>query len=174
VQSLFAMPLPRLRVLYVYHLHEYPLEVLANNPSLGNLTELACWPHGLEPGDQEAYITLDGVRALVHSPHLRALTHLMLRLNDMGDEGCDEIVRSGILKRLRRLDLTGGRVTDAGARILAACPDLRRLEHLSLANNMLTDAAIDALTATGVPLEADQQFDLDDEDREYLAYGDCE
>src|SRR5262249_23952259 len=93
------------------------------------------WPHGLEPGDQQAYITLEGVRDLVHSRHLRALTHLQLRLNDMGDEGCGEFVRSGILKRLRRLDLTGGRVTDAGARILAACPDLRRLEHLSLANN---------------------------------------
>ncbi len=176
VERLFALPLPHLRVLYVYHLHEYPLEVLADNPTLGNLTQLACWPHALEPGDNDAYIQLEGVRALVHSPHLKKLTHLQLRLSDTGDEGCEEMVRSGILGRLCSLDLTGGRVTDVGARILADCRELRHLERLDLTNNMLTGAGIAALRKAGVTVEADQQFeyDPDDDEKEYLFYGDCE
>ncbi len=55
MRALFALPFPSLRVLYVYHVTEYPLEVLAANDSLGNLEELACWPHGLEPGDDAAH-----------------------------------------------------------------------------------------------------------------------
>jgi uncharacterized protein (TIGR02996 family) len=179
VRRLFALPLPYLRILYVYHLREYPLEVLAENPTLSNLTQLACWPHALEPDDEAAYITLEGVRALVRSPHLRSLTHLQLRLSDLGDEGCEEIVKSGILKRLRTLDIRGGRVAEAGARLLVACPDLCRLEHLDVTNNMISVEGIDALLASGLrpsSLEAGEQFDPDnaDDEREYLWYGDCE
>ena len=54
------------------------------------------------------------------------------------DEGCRDIVESGILKRLKVLDLRHGRITDEGARTLAACPDLARLERLDLSHNELT------------------------------------
>jgi uncharacterized protein (TIGR02996 family) len=176
VQKLFALPLPHLRVLHVHHLHEYPLEVLAANRSLGNVRELAFWPHALEPDDDAAYITPEAARALFHSPHLKSLTHLEMRLTDFGDAGCEEIVRSGILKRLKVLNLTGGRITDTGARTLAACPDLKHLEKLDLTNNALTGAGIQALKAAGVALEAAQQFNADslDQDPEHLWYGDCE
>src|SRR5262245_58323153 len=49
VDRLFALPMPHLRVLHVYHIREYPLARLASNASLGRLTELKCWPHALEP-----------------------------------------------------------------------------------------------------------------------------
>jgi hypothetical protein len=172
---LFAQNMPHLQVLHVFHLHDYPLEVLAANPSLGRLRELSLWPHALEPGDEEAYITVSGARALVHSPHLTSLSHLELHLSDLGDEGCEEIVRSGILKRLKTLVLAHGRITDEGARLLAACPDLPRLERLDLSRNALTDAGIGALLDTGVRLEADDQFRAEDvEDLEHLFEGDIE
>jgi uncharacterized protein (TIGR02996 family) len=174
-RELFALPMPHLRVLHVHHTYDYPLEVLAANPSLGNLTTLALWPHALEPGDDHAYIPFEAVRALVHSPHVKGLTHLHIYLSDLGDEGCAEIVRSGILKRLKVLDLWGGRVSDAGARALAGCPDLRHLERLRIDHNQLTAAGLAALRASGVPVESKYQYNEDGiRDHEYLFEGDCE
>jgi uncharacterized protein (TIGR02996 family) len=153
---LFALPLPNLRVLQLYHSQgSYPLAKLAQNASLTRLTHLLCHPHALS--EDHAPIRLDGLRAVLRSPHLQSLTHLRLRLTDFGDAGCEEIVRSGTLKRLKYLDLRHGRVSDAGAKLLAACPDLKRLEHLDLSRNELTEAGIAALKATGVPLRADYQ-----------------
>src|SRR5262245_40479194 len=86
-RDLFALPLPHWRVLSVNHLQEYRLEVLADNSSLGNLTHLSFRPHMLTPFDNEAYLTRSSVRALVHSPHLKSLTHLRLCQSDLGDEG---------------------------------------------------------------------------------------
>jgi uncharacterized protein (TIGR02996 family) len=174
-RELFALPLPHLRVLHVYHTYDYPLEVLAANKSLGSLTTLALWPHGLEPDDHHAYISFEAVRALVHSPHLTGLTHLHVYLSDLGDEGCAEIVRSGTLKRLKVLDLWSGRITDEGARTLAACPDLRHLERLRIDQNYLTAAGLAALKATGVPVESKFQYhEGSAEDNEYLFEGDPE
>jgi uncharacterized protein (TIGR02996 family) len=174
-RTLFALPLPHLRALTVDHLTEYPLEVLAANPSLGRLARLSFWPHMLEPDDDSAYITRAGAVDLLHSPHLTGLTHLTLRQSDLGDEGCTEVVRSGILKRLKVLDLTAGTVTDAGARTLAGSPDLRRLERLALTRNYLTATGIKALVATGVRVDADNQFDPSTSDElEYLWDGDME
>src|SRR5262249_29020215 len=118
--GLFALKtLTNLRVLQVYHAYPYPLEKLAANPALGNLERLLLHPKAQGAWSNfGAYITLAGVRALVRSRHLRSLTHLRLRLSDMGDAGCAEIVRSGILKRLKMLDLRHGCVTDDGARTL--------------------------------------------------------
>jgi uncharacterized protein (TIGR02996 family) len=173
---LFALPtLTSLRVLRMYHLQErHPLEVLAENPALARLTHLLLHPHGYaHPG--AAFLDLTGVRALVRSPHLRSLTHLQIRLCDMGDAGCAEIVASGILKRLKVLDLRHGRITDAGARTLAACPDLRNLERLELRRNGLTRAGVAALEATGVAVRADaQQTAAELAHHEYLYDGDFE
>jgi uncharacterized protein (TIGR02996 family) len=171
-----TMLLPHLRVLQIYHNHNYPLDKLAKNASLGNLTHLLCHPHGLEPGD-DAYIRLKGLKAVVNSPHLKSLTHLRLRLADFGDKGAEEIVKSGILERLKVLDLRHGRITDAGARALAGCPDLKNLELLDLSFNMLTAAGVDELKATGISVRLGHQHDLsevDDEQQEYLWQGDCE
>jgi uncharacterized protein (TIGR02996 family) len=174
-RQLFALPMPHLRVLHVYHTYDYPLEVLAANKSLGNLTTLALWPHGLEPDDDHSYIPFEAVRALVHSPHLKGLTHLHIYLSDLGDEGCAEIVRSGILKRLKVLDLWSGRITDEGARTLAACPDLRNLERLRIDQNYLTAAGPAALKATGVPVESKFQYPEGSTDgNEHLFEGDPE
>jgi uncharacterized protein (TIGR02996 family) len=178
MDQLFGLKtLNNLRVLQVYHVNgNYPLQKLANNPSLGKLTHLLLMPHSADEG--EPYIRLAGVRALVRSKNLPSLTHLQLRMTDAGDKGCEEIVASGILKRLKGLDLRFGRVGEDGARILAACPDLRNLESLNLAGNCLTQAGIRALQATGVSLQADKQWtssgNEENDYENYLFQGDIE
>ncbi len=175
VRTLFAMPLPGLRSLTVHHLTDYPLELLAGNESLGRLERMALFPHALRPEDDGAYLTLDGVRALVRSPHLTSLTDLELLASDLGDEGCAEVVRSGILKRLKVLSIALGRVTDEGARVLAACPDLRHLERLVVTGNQFTPAGVEALRATGIVVEDAGQFTAQQiADQEYLFEGDME
>jgi uncharacterized protein (TIGR02996 family) len=159
-ERLFALPnLTHLRVLRVYHLgirggrrsgrYAYPLDVLAANPALGKLTHLLFHPHTPEQED-ESFLPLSQVRAVLDSAHLKSLTHLQVRLSTMGDEGCREIVRSGILKRLKVLDLRHGCVTDAGARVLAKCPDAARLEHLDLSRNAVSTAGLELLWQAGV------------------------
>jgi hypothetical protein len=168
--KLFALPnLTNLRVLVVYHNREYPLEVLAANPALRNLTAVRMHPAHNPEG---SCLPLAGVRELVHSPHLPSLKELHLRASDLGNEGCAEIVRSGILKRLEVLDLRFGRVTDAGARALAECPDVRRLRRLSLENNQLTEAGQGLLRGLGIDMRCEHQFEVGSD--EYLYSGDME
>jgi hypothetical protein len=176
---LFARALPHLRQLTVYHETGYPLEVLARNRTLANLTHLFCWPRSQlnedDVGEGGAYITRAGVTALVRSPNLPSLQHLQLCLSDLGDEGMRILVESGILKRLKTLNLHGGLITDAGARILAECPDLRHLEALTLSRNYLSPAGVRLLRDTGVPLYAENQLGEDAvETHEHLNDGDCE
>jgi uncharacterized protein (TIGR02996 family) len=179
--TLFVLPtLDNLRILQVYHCHEYPLAKLAANPALSRLTTLLCHPHALDPAydrSEGPYLRLDGVRALVHSKHLPSLAHLQLRCADMGDEGAREIVGSGILKRLKTLDLRHGNISDAGARLLADCPDVRNLERLDLTNNCLTSEGIEALAGVVPGLVADDQWEPngdEENDQEYLYQGDIE
>jgi uncharacterized protein (TIGR02996 family) len=177
--EIFALPQPPLRTLVAYHMHDYPLHVLADNPTMGNLITLDCYAHALEPEDDEAYIRQDGFIRMVRSPHLRSLTHLTLRLHEIGDAGIEALIDSGMLRRLKTLDLTGGDLTDVSARRLAASPDVRGLTKLTLTNNYLTDEGIGALLEVGVNLVADEQFNPellsdDMEEREHLWYGDCE
>jgi Ran GTPase-activating protein (RanGAP) involved in mRNA processing and transport len=148
--------------------------VLARNASLGRLTHLWLRPHGLgcNVPASGAYIDLDGVRAVLRSPHLKGLTHLRVQLCNMGDAGCEEVVRSGALKRLKVLELQYGEITDAGARLLAECPDLRNLELLDLSNNSLTEAGRAALAAVPIKARTDSQFPAGEDG--YLMYGDME
>lgn len=150
---LFALKnLSCLRILQIYYeVERNPLEVLAKNAVLSNLTHLLLSPFG-------PCIDLTGVRAVMQSRHLRSLTHLQLHRSDLGDVGCTEIVTSGILKRLKVLHLRHGEITDAGAHILADCPDLQRLELLDIERNALTQTGIDALRRVlGPALRGDNQ-----------------
>jgi uncharacterized protein (TIGR02996 family) len=172
---LFALSnLVSLRVLQIYYFSdaqdEYPLEVLAGNPALGSLTHLLLHP----PYHHVPCIRLAGVRAIVHSRHLRNVTHLQLHRSDIGDVGCTEIVTSGILKRLKVLDLRHGKITDTGARILADCPELRRLESLDIERNALTQAGVNVLRRVlGPALRGDnQQTEEELAQRTYLLEGD--
>jgi hypothetical protein len=167
-ERLVALPMPRLRVLQLYHGFSYPLERLAKNPSLTRLTHLLCHPHAIERGSSP-YIQLRELRAVCRSPHLTGLTHLRLRLTDFGDKGVEEIVKSGILRRLKVLDLRHGAITDKGAELLADCPDLKNLARLDLSRNGLTAAGKRLLTETGVPADLSfQHLEVGDQD----AYGD--
>jgi uncharacterized protein (TIGR02996 family) len=182
----FDAALPHLRQLTAHHGRSYPLQELAANTSMGNLTHLALWPRSLDNEYPEvaavenedggrARISRSGAVALFRSPHLTKLQHLQLRNSDLGDEGLRVLIEVGLLKRLRTLDLLGGCITDAGVEALADCSDLRNLEALNLSRNMLTRKGIRALRALDVPLTADDQYGSDALDTgRYLCSGDCE
>jgi uncharacterized protein (TIGR02996 family) len=161
--------------------YEYPLDVLAANPTLTNLTHLFFHPHHPENyteyrrGGQRSFLPLEQVRALVASPHLPRLTHLQLRLSNMGDAGVRLLIDSGILKRLKWLDLRHGCVSDEGAQLLAACPDAARLEHLDLSRNAVTADGLALLRAAGVPARAEApQTAVELAEEAYLYEGDSE
>jgi hypothetical protein len=181
--KIFALPLPNLRILQLYHSNDYSLDRLAANKSLTNLTTLLCHPHAIEydhAQEEGAYIRLAHLRAICRSPHLKSLTNLRLRLTDFGDKGAREIVESGILKRLKVLDLQGGCITNEGARLLAGCPDLKNLEFLNLSRNSLTKVGQEAIKATKVKTDVSRMEDHDSgefgdgEIPEYLFDGDIE
>jgi uncharacterized protein (TIGR02996 family) len=180
--SLFALPnLTHLRVLRMYALgetysphdeHEIPLDALAANPALGKLTHLLLHPHF---AFDRSFIPLDRVAPLLRSKHLTSLTHLQLRLSDMGDDGVRQIVASSILKRLKVLDLRHGAITDAGARMFAQCPDAKRLERLDLSRNAVTAAGLAALRKADVKAVANKPLTSGElADRQYLHEGDFE
>jgi uncharacterized protein (TIGR02996 family) len=179
--KIFALPMPNLRVLQLYHSNSYPLDRLAANKSVTHLTTLLCHPHAWDwdEGEGGAYIRLAHLRAVCRSQYLKSLTTLQLRLTDFGDAGAKEIVESGILKRLKVLDLQGGCITDEGAKLLAGCPDLKNLEFLNLSRNALTKAGEDAIKKTKVKADVSAQHgETQDEPGgempEYLFEGDIE
>jgi uncharacterized protein (TIGR02996 family) len=177
--ALFALPnLTKLRVLRMCALgdlnweEEIALDVLARNPALGNLTHLLLHPHA---GFERSSAPLGRVAPVFHSRHLKSLTHLQLRLLDMGDDGVREIVASGILKRLKWLDLRHGRITDEGARLFAACPDARNLERLDLSRNAVSADGLKALRKAGVNAVANNPLTEQElADHRYLYEGDSE
>jgi uncharacterized protein (TIGR02996 family) len=159
---LFCLRLPQLRVLEADNLVDYDLHALAANASLGRLRRLKLTPSlpgpDDDPDDEFNSLPLFQVIALVYSEHLTSLESLTLNQSDMGDAGCEHIVRSGILKRLKELNLARGRITDAGARTLGKCPDFRHLGSLAISFNALTPSGIDTLRETGVLIEAGSQY----------------
>jgi uncharacterized protein (TIGR02996 family) len=169
---LVALPMPNLRVLLLYHGRNYPLDKLARNPMLTNLRELYCHPHSIDR--EEPYIRLPHLRAICKSKSLTALTHLQLRLSDVGDAGVEEVIKSGLLKRLKVLDLRHGTVTDEGARALAASPHLKNLDRLDLAWNQIGPAGQAALRKTGVHVHLIRQQGADAERWQLFGDGDIE
>lgn len=187
IDRLFSLKsLRNLKVLRIYHYgargadgyrarYEYPLDILAANSAFKNLTHLYLHPHYREAVEGQSFLPLDQVKAIVRSRSLKNLTHLQLRLSNMGDAGCQLLVESRFLGQLKWLDLRHGCITDDGARILAECPDLTGLEHLDLSGNALSRKGVAALKKTGVSLVADsQQTDEELADEAYLREGDFE
>jgi uncharacterized protein (TIGR02996 family) len=166
--ELFAVPMSNLRVLQLYHADDYPLDVLADNPALGNLTTLLFHPRS--HGGFARGIDASQLQALCQSENLPRLSHLRLRLTELGDEGVSVLVESGMIERLRVLDLRLGCVTDEGAGLLADCAELAELELLNLSRNALTATGVAMLEATGVNLIADGQHDEDDDEWTYVGY----
>jgi hypothetical protein len=178
--NLFGLThLENLRVLQVYHNWDYPLQTLAGNESVTNLTHLLLHPKAIGLwSDLPAYITREGLESIAHSPYLQKLKHLRLRLTRFGDEGIRVLLDSGLLARLESLDLRHGCVTDTGARLLAQSPASQGLRHLDLGHNALTATGIAALTRPGLSLNtADQHGEVPDsvnDEAEYLYHGDYE
>lgn len=141
-------PMPYLKKIRFYHGYCVPLDRLAKNPTLKNLTHISAHPHALDY-DDEPYIRLPGLRAICRSPHMMNLTHLQLRLSDVGDAGVEEIIESGLLDRLKVLDLRHSCITDAGAVRLAECPQIKNLSVLDVSRNAIGGQGIALLEATG-------------------------
>jgi uncharacterized protein (TIGR02996 family) len=148
--------LGNLRVLQAYNCGHCPLRLLADNATFRGLTHLLLQPRRLYP-DEQAHLRLGDVRPLLRSHNLPSLTHLSLRMSDIGDAGVEEIIASGILKRLNVLDLRYGKVTNHGAYRLASCPDARQLVRLVLSNNDLGPAGVLALQQAGVRAVTEEQ-----------------
>lgn len=190
LKELFSLEsLSHLRMLRVYHVgspyegeerdYAYPIEALANNAAFANLTHLAFHPHHEESwslGQPPSFLPLEKLEEILHSKHLVNLQHLQWRLSDMGDNGCQAIVDSGILKRLKVLDLRHGCITDEGAKILASCPDLSHLERLDIGRNAMTRRGLEVLKGTGRAIAdtGGQQTPEDLEDYQYLREGEFE
>ncbi len=164
IEDVFGLDtLGRLRVMEYNFCQHAPLEELAGNRSLGNLTHLLI--HGVPGGWDYSELSDDpmsGLGQLVNSKKLPRLTHLQLHWLWNNDAVCEEVVASGILKRLQVLDLAFGWVTDHGARVLARCRDARRLKELNLSYNALTGAGVSVLEEAGVRVVAAHQRDADD------------
>ncbi|KDO20861.1 hypothetical protein SPRG_14092 [Saprolegnia parasitica CBS 223.65] len=84
--------------------------------------------------------------SLRHMPRLRGLpstlTHLMLKLNRLGDDGLDALVRAGI-HTLTQLDVSNTLVTTAGAqKIVCALPGSRLRVNLSRVDMTIADVAL--------------------------------
>jgi uncharacterized protein (TIGR02996 family) len=162
-EEVFPLPtLANLRVLQLYNNHDHPFELLGANPALRNLTTLLCHPACYS--GNAVRIRPDDLKALCQSRHLKSLTHLRLRLTELGDEGVRTLIDSGMLKRLKVLDLRLGSVTDVGAGLLTKCRYLKNLEFLNLSRNALTQEGIAKLAATGVKMNVENQHVDDDED----------
>ena len=86
---------------------------------------------------------------------IRELDFLRLNLDDLS---IDTLLSSGIVGRLKCLELTENQITDDGALALAAHSDGAKLEYLSHDKNLLTAIGIEALTAVGHRISADQNF----------------
>jgi uncharacterized protein (TIGR02996 family) len=172
LNAVFASPtLSHLRILKVYHRGQvHRLQLLAENPTAGNLTHLQLHPHNAnawhwnshidDPAGyraEEGYLPLSVVQPFLRSRNFPHLRHLQLRCSSMGDAGVRELVTNGWIERLETLDLRHGCITNEGARLLAACPALRDLTLLDLDRNQLTAAGRATLEATGVMLRAENQ-----------------
>lgn len=189
LNELFGLrTLSNLRLLQVYHGEQVHRLQMLNRPTFRHLTHLLLHPHhrawsAYDEDDraagynirEEGYLPLSVVRPLLYAKHLKDLTHLRLRLSSMGDEGCEEVVRSGILKRLKTLDLRHGCITDAGARTLADSPDVGNLEWLDLDRNALTGEGIRQIRPLRIPVRVDdQQTAAELDQRQYLNEGEFE
>lgn len=153
-EKLFTMELPTLRSLTIYHLHHYPIELLAENSSLTNLESLHLIPQ------EGCTLNEEIVATIAQSAYLRNLTRLRLWRSQMGERGIAEIVESGLLSRLEELDLTHGSVSDVEAQMLAESPDMRSLHLLVLDVNPITAEGIKELKKTGIlNLQANSQLE---------------
>lgn len=174
-ERLFGSPtLSHLRVLHLTHSEHYPLDVLAGNPALANLTHLTL--HALAPDRDEGrlYLGPEQLRALAYSPYLTSLTHLRFQRSDIGDEGVRLLIESGLFRRLRLLDLSLGTITDTGATLLAQA-QTSGIEHLNLTDNAISPEGLRRLAQTlGNRLALSIENQHPPEDEEWLYWGEME
>lgn len=162
--EILALPsLSTVQTLSLYHCREYELESLQSNSALANVTELELVPHA------DGFFTLDDLKCITCSPHLKNLTKLTMHCLDAGDDACRELIDSGMLGRLRSLDLSHGCITDEGARLLNESEQAQTLEHLDLSANAIQQERLSRLKF--LPL-LNSQHAVDDD--RYLYHGDYE
>jgi uncharacterized protein (TIGR02996 family) len=149
---LFALPnLGTLTILQVNLTDDYPLDILADNAALANLTHLSLHPLARGP-----HLRPDHLTAIADSPNLTALTHLRFQKSDAGDDGVQALLDSGLADQLTFLDLAMGTITDEGAVLLAEA-DLENLEVLDLSYNDIGEDGYEALATARFVVRMDAQ-----------------
>ena len=80
-----------------------------------------------------------------------------------------------MIEQLSHLDLTYGCITDDGAKMLVASDATKKLDQLILDYNGISQEGVKLLEKSGIKVSVKSQFkSVDDEEREYLWYGDPE
>ncbi len=174
--AVFKARLPNLKSLNIHHLRDYPMQLLARNKSLAQLKTLSCHPHALDD-DDEPYIQLNDLKAICRAKQLTSLENLSLYCTTVGDEGIDELLKSGLLARLTTLDLSNGCITDSGAEQLLNAA-LTKLNSMGLNSNYISPGMVKKLKAAYGSVQSSHQYTgnpRDDDDfPEYLYMGDME
>lgn len=97
---------------------------------------------------------VEGVHALIQSPHLSDLRELILGTwmvrNDIGDDGALLLSAWPALRTLEILSVYNDTLGPEGAQALAASPHMRNLRVLDLSHNRIGDAGLAALAASPV------------------------
>jgi uncharacterized protein (TIGR02996 family) len=119
---------------------------LAASPWLARLSSLDL--SAATYGNAEKVVTAEGLRALLTSSHLAALTDLGLDRNAVGDEGAKVVANLPAPTQLTSLSLGCNRIGPAGATALASAPFLAGLTGLVLYGNAFGDEGARALAAS--------------------------
>lgn len=112
-------------------------ELLANSPSLANLTLLDL---------QRNKLGAAGITALTESPHLASLTRLNVSFNNIRDAGAKALAASSHLRRLLALNVGGNGIGGPGLKALTESANLAHLRTLGLASNFIGSDSVRALT----------------------------
>lgn len=109
----------------------------------GSKLEVLRLGHGTESGI--APLRGPGAVALAESPHLRGLSDLGLRGQELRKKGAEAFAKSYSWPGLRRLSLRGNGIPASALTAFAANSLLRTLEELDLTSNPLTAADVEPL-----------------------------
>lgn len=116
------------------------VEQLAQDPNLGELTQLQLVNSGL---------TNASMRALADSESLASLRVLDVSKNShINAQGMELLLKGSLLEGVRALNLNNCKIKDEGAVMLASSPLLSKLESLQLQNTGISEAGLEAIAAS--------------------------
>jgi len=173
--QIFKLKMPKLRSISLEAGYDYPIEVLAKNKSLENLETLFIFPHMLEPGDDEPYVSLDSWKKFCKAKHFTSLKSITIRCTEFGNEGMEALVKAPFFSQLEELNLSNGTIQEEGAMLFAE-QDLSNFKTVDFSSNYIPKAGISAIKAKVKKFLSDSQFsgEVNTDEREHLWEGSME